>query len=537
MRSDVRIGIAIGLVIILGVVVYFIFSNRPDKPSEQVAKTQPAPPQPWKIEIAKGPLGRQVTPAPGDKPREGTIDGLVAGTVDKTKAPVGVTPMPPVAPVGPIKIEPAPVGPGKAGDIWAVKPDVKPAPTADPVEAKMRKDFESDGAVSMRGGAPEPADNRDAGAAAVGNIERLLASAGSDVIKPEAAVKREPWRLEPAKVEPPKVEPPKIAPPKTGPDDTIGNIMRDEAAKVPDNASEAVRKGEYIVKPGDKGGSWSVAKNAYGDSKLAWFVEKSNNGIDWKKLKPGDKVKTPPPPAKALPAVAPVSNGLGLGGPAVADASKYTVKADDNGEKISKAVYGESKYWSLISKANGDLDARKLKVGAVLTIPPKPAPAASTGTGPTGPAGLTGVTPPTSGDTSKYTVKEGDNGEKISKSVYGSTKYWSLIEDANKGLNARRLKVGQVLTIPPKPAGATGPTTGTSARATTGEAPVVGKAAARRAAAAKALASEKNTTEKIAAPKKPAAKKPVSEPISGGETDSTEREPASAGSGGGNGFD
>lgn len=531
MRSDVRIGIAIGLVIILGVVVYFIFSNRPDKPVEVASKTQPAPPAPWKIEIGRPPQGRQTTLAPGtDKPREGSIDAAIAADADKNKSVV-----PPVGPaktevalVGPAKTETVAVGPAKTEvkpDLWsAVKPDVKteikPMPVVDPVESQMRKEYDQDGAVGLRGGAPEPAKtSADPGAATVRDIELALGGeAKNGVIKTETA-RREPPRLDPPKVEPLKVATVGVA--KSGLEDPIGKIVDTEAAKIGDNASEAVRKGEYTVKAGDN--AYGIAKAVYGDVKLGGAIEKANPGVNWKRLKVGDKIKIPPPPTKAAPVVAP---GTGVGVSSVADAGKYTVKAGDMGEKISKTVYGDSKSWSLIEKANPGVDATKLKVGMVLTIPAKPgATGPAGGTSATGASSVAGGSSATGGDSSKYTVKEGDTGEKISKAVYGSSKYWLLIEKANPGLNDRRLKVGQVLTIPPKPAGATAPASDA------GIAPI-GKAAARRAAAAAAEAAEKAPVAK-----KTVAKKTVSEPKSTSEAGSTEMEPASAGSGGGNGFD
>ena len=524
MRSDVRIGIAIGLVIILGVVVYFIFSNRTDKTAESVTSSKPAPPAPWRIEIGKAPAGRQVSLVP-DKPKEGVIDSMVAsGAATGNKAVV--------PPVDTAKVGVAVVGPAKP-DLWAtVKTDVKPEPVADPVESQMRKEFDRDGAVGMRGGEPEPVNSRDLGASSGKNSVELalVREADSGVIKTETA-RRDPLRIDLAKVETAKVEPVKVGPTKSGFEDSSVNIIASEAAKVGENVSDAVRKGEYVVKSGDNGGAWGIAKIAYGDPKLYGLIVKENPTVNWKSLKAGDKIKIPPPPVKAGAVAPAVTNGLG-GGSVVADSSKYTVKADDTGAKISKSVYGETKYWSLISKANGDLDARKLKVGAVLTIPPKPAPAGTSGavggTGVLGGTGVTGGTAVTGGDTSKYTVKDGDNGEKISKAVYGSTKYWSVIEKANPGLNDRRLKVGQVLTIPPKPAGATG---ATSRASTGGSADVpMGKAAARRAAA-------KKLAETSTVPKKAVAKKAVSETTSG-ETGSAETETVpTGGSAGGNGFD
>jgi nucleoid-associated protein YgaU len=47
-----------------------------------------------------------------------------------------------------------------------------------------------------------------------------------------------------------------------------------------------------------------------------------------------------------------------------------------------------------------------------------------------------------------YTVQAGDNLAKIAESVYGSQRYWKNIVDANPGIDASRLKIGQVLNLP-----------------------------------------------------------------------------------------
>ncbi len=51
----------------------------------------------------------------------------------------------------------------------------------------------------------------------------------------------------------------------------------------------------------------------------------------------------------------------------------YAVRAGDQGLwGIAKIVYGHGKYWSLIAKANPDVDFNALRVGQELIIPPFP---------------------------------------------------------------------------------------------------------------------------------------------------------------------
>jgi LysM repeat protein len=85
---------------------------------------------------------------------------------------------------------------------------------------------------------------------------------------------------------------------------------------------------------------------------------------------------------------------------------------------------------------------------------------ATTATGQSGAtaARLLSVTRPavqkTAAAPAKYTVKSGDTLSAIAKHVYRSTAYWPALFDANKGEipNPNLIQVGQVLTVPAKPA-------------------------------------------------------------------------------------
>lgn len=53
-------------------------------------------------------------------------------------------------------------------------------------------------------------------------------------------------------------------------------------------------------------------------------------------------------------------------------------------------------------------------------------------------------------DTGTYTVRPGDTLSSISNNLYGSPNFWSKIAQANPNVNPNRLRVGQVLVIPPE---------------------------------------------------------------------------------------
>lgn len=133
----------------------------------------------------------------------------------------------------------------------------------------------------------------------------------------------------------------------------------------------------------------------------------------------------------------------------------YTVKAGDTLEKIAKARLGSSAYSKAIAQANPMKDPHRLKVGDEVRIPLDPSniqgrvlpevgkPAGESGGGvPAGGAGWT-----------EYTAVAGDSLSKISQTVYGSSKHWKLILDANSKLlpEAEKLRAGMRLMLPPKP--------------------------------------------------------------------------------------
>jgi LysM repeat protein len=103
-----------------------------------------------------------------------------------------------------------------------------------------------------------------------------------------------------------------------------------------------------------------------------------------------------------------------------------------------------------ISKANGNLDPKKLKVGQSIKIPAAPAAASPAGTiaagtgstPPTGSLGATGATTGTAAGT--YKVKPGDTLTKIAK-AHGITV--NQLRAANN-MKTTQVQVGKVLKIP-----------------------------------------------------------------------------------------
>ena len=129
--------------------------------------------------------------------------------------------------------------------------------------------------------------------------------------------------------------------------------------------------------------------------------------------------------------------------PAAAPGGIYIVKKGDNGFwSIAEKVYGQGKYWTLISKANPNVDSNNLAVGQELVIPPLPA---------VPPARLIAATAPAAASTGQkvHVVQQGDSWWSIAVKEYGDGRYWNEIKKANPHVEGNSLQVGTTLKIPP----------------------------------------------------------------------------------------
>ncbi|MBM4007694.1 MAG: LysM peptidoglycan-binding domain-containing protein [Planctomycetes bacterium] len=165
--------------------------------------------------------------------------------------------------------------------------------------------------------------------------------------------------------------------------------------------------------------------------------------------KPASSVSAPPPlpapsgaAASPAPAVPTVQSPAPMSTPRV---ETYTVKEGDSIVSIWRDLTGSERGWEQLQQAQSSLDPSRLKIGQVLKVPDWKQPAgASKATAPVrAPAATPGA----------YTVQSGDTLSSIATKVYGDSKLWKRIYDANKdaiGSDPGALKVGQSLRIPPK---------------------------------------------------------------------------------------
>lgn len=175
-----------------------------------------------------------------------------------------------------------------------------------------------------------------------------------------------------------------------------------------------------------------------------------------------DVSKVTPAPAVVAPVATPVGaapvagsflvSTIGLEPTTSDDMMIYTWKAGDSFKSLAQTYYGTPLHVARLRAANEGMDDTKLAAGTRVLVPVKAAtnevPAAGVAAAPVGAAAPAGATAWANG---LYKVKSGDVLGTISKNVYGSTKHWKRIYDANKdviGSDPNRLKVGMELRIP-----------------------------------------------------------------------------------------
>ena len=415
MRTDVKIGVAAGLLLVIAFVVYHaVFSeagngdaNLPG--TEVAAKEDPGGEEAANAGSRDGgaDTARVVLPRFGGvspravMPRMGTPEPAnatpsVSPAVTPTPAPItpavavapgiGETPISPERPVVPVVREtPPPAPPAPA---VAVAPGIgeTPARPERPVVPVIRETPTPSAAGAVRDvpGRPEP-------------IVRPVIGSRTPPINPVT---------------------PGIGPVPAGPHRT------------------------YVVQKGDAG-FWAIAQKVYGDGREWTLIAKANPGADSNALKPGQKLRIPPKPVARPAAAGGVSPAHGELLVSPGGERHYVVKKGDAGFwGIAQTLYGNGKYWTLIAKANPDVNSSGLKPGDKLLIPAKPA-AVSTPVA-SAPAILPGP------GRRIYVVRKSDTAGfwGIAAKAYGSGMYWRAIADANPSAKSASLRVGQRLILP-----------------------------------------------------------------------------------------
>jgi nucleoid-associated protein YgaU len=131
--------------------------------------------------------------------------------------------------------------------------------------------------------------------------------------------------------------------------------------------------------------------------------------------------------------------------------TQHTVQKGETFDSIARKYFGPKAKGSIIANANPMVDPKRLMPGRVLQVPKDPnniqgvpvKPKTDPGTSPGAPVAM-----------EEYVVQEGDTLSSIAQEVYGESRLWDVIYQANRDQLPREnaLKIGQKLKVPPKPA-------------------------------------------------------------------------------------
>jgi nucleoid-associated protein YgaU len=172
---------------------------------------------------------------------------------------------------------------------------------------------------------------------------------------------------------------------------------------------------------------------------------------------------TPPIAASNSPATVsgsfdldkPATQPSAIGSRSADQSSKHTVQPGETYSSIASSVYGSAAYWPHISRANPTIDARKLKAGMVINLPPASEVKADSKTvEPTSTAAESGGASKPIDTKTEYRVVAGDSLNKISQKLYGKPTMVEKIYELNKstiGENPAHLKLGMILKLPEAP--------------------------------------------------------------------------------------
>ncbi len=398
MRNDVKIGIAVGVVVIVIGLIWFVFL--PNKPGEEEAPATTEEPLPgYGMESPEEPTGETAVEQPAEPPQDESTTELTV--LDESTVEVSVI----------VDVQPSPSDNAQGGVIdVAGSEGVSELAEAAPVSELPRHDPEAGPALTS---------SPLAGTGRTGRWGRRPPS--------DTAGEQQPSDL--------------ATMPATAGGGHIGGAVGPAGDRTPSTGAATT----YTVVAGDS--FWRIAEQLYGDGSKYPLIRDANPSVDPNVLRPGMRLVIPPAPAPQPPSTLASESATGeqqLPAGAPAGSTTYVVQQNDSYWKIALAEYGNGLYHYVLQEANG-IAAGSLRPGMVLIIPPKPAPAADTGaTGTaTGPAEI--IAGP--GQTI-YTVVAGDSFWRIAKNEYGAGHLWPVIREANPQVNPRRLQAGQKLILP-----------------------------------------------------------------------------------------
>ncbi len=346
MRTDVRIGLAVGLGLLVLVVVYYaLVSGEPPKPSEPPAVEAPT----------------QTLP-------EITVPPAVAETPERLQFPEIAERSPAVQPDPLSGLPDVTTRPSPAATSRSFLRDFGPIADTSPPPLLIPK------AAPRLPVAPSPSSPPIGGTAAPRlTAPPLATSARTYIVKEGDSF----WTIAESEYGHGKYnEQIALANPNAKADQlragqklTIPPLKTASVARVASPSTEGVLPPgykTYIVKKDE--GFWVIAQKVYGHGMHWPVLRQANPKLDPGRIPIGAEIVVPPLPGRV--------SGPGRITPApviptAAGERTYTVTAGDTAGfwGIAKKVYGQSKYYSLIVKANPNVDPTRLRAGQKLIIP------------------------------------------------------------------------------------------------------------------------------------------------------------------------
>jgi nucleoid-associated protein YgaU len=396
MRKDVKLGFAIGGVLLAVLIVYVLVV--PGGGDKRLTSTSGGDANSQTAHNGGGNGGvslEPVTPQPATKPSGTAGGGAVATGTPPAAPPTNFTP--PAGGTDPFE-QPEAAASNKSKEVdWSKLLNDSQTPTLMAPTAKAATTpphSSSSGSVQTAlAGSPSTPD---------------ITKPGPTPIVPPAQPKTSPppAHLEPSAPEsnhtadatntattpppptslPPAVEPTpptEVTPPPA--DHTVANNNSNNAT----TSTDANGQKTHVVVAGETFSTISLSQ--YGNPNLYAAIMRANPGIDPTKLRPGMKIVIPPAPeakpaaATVAPAPAARSHALVSGDAAQTSSSKveapidpqtqYRVQSGDSLYSISKKLYGRGDRFPRIHEANKQLlgdDVNSLKAGQILTLPEPP---------------------------------------------------------------------------------------------------------------------------------------------------------------------
>jgi nucleoid-associated protein YgaU len=201
-----------------------------------------------------------------------------------------------------------------------------------------------------------------------------------------------------------------------------------------------------------------ISRTFYGDTKYYRDILAANPDVEEYSLRPGTRLRIPPI-SEVVRSAGPSS--VASGGSTSTDLTlpsgwkAHKIASGDTLGALSQQYYGSTRYWEAIQKANTDINPRSLPVGRVLKIPPREQVVPTSSSSRTARTPRSPSTPPIEVPTGwkVHTVQEGDMLSTISQQYYGTSRFWPLLAEKNPEINPNNMKIGEQIRIPPRPAG------------------------------------------------------------------------------------